>query len=49
MLIEQLDQLGEVRQRAGQAVDLIDDDHVDFARPDVLQEPPQGRTFDIAA
>jgi hypothetical protein len=33
MPVEQLDQLGKVRQRPGQAVDLVDDDHVDFARP----------------
>jgi hypothetical protein len=29
MGIERLDQLGEVRQRAGQPIDLIDDDDVD--------------------
>src|SRR6202020_2677528 len=32
MGIERLDQLGEVGERAGQAIDLIDDDHVDPSR-----------------
>ena len=36
--VEQLDQLGEVRQRAGQPVDLVDDDDVDLPGPDVLQQ-----------
>jgi hypothetical protein len=31
MLVEQLDEFSKVRQRAGQAVDLVDDDHVDLA------------------
>ena len=35
MSIEQLDELGEVSQRAGQAVDLVNDDDIDFARPDI--------------
>ena len=43
MGIEQLDQLGEVGQRAGQPVDLVDDDDVDLAGPDILQQPLQGR------
>ena len=38
MLIEELDQLGEVGQRSGQPVDLVDDDDVDLAGPNVLQE-----------
>ena len=32
MAIEQLDELGEVRQRAGQAVDLVNDDDIDLCR-----------------
>ena len=48
MLIEQFDQLGEVRQRAGQAVDLVDDDHVDLVGPNIIQEPPQGRTVGVS-
>ena len=34
--IKQLDELGKVRQGPGQAVDLIDNDHVDLAGPDIL-------------
>ena len=34
MLVEQLHQLGEIGQRAGQAVDLVDDDDIDFAVAD---------------
>ena len=37
MTIEQLDELGEVRQRAGQAVHLVDHDDIDLACPDVSQ------------
>ena len=53
MGVEQLDQLGEIRERAGQAVDLVDDDNIDPAVPDVGQQPLQGgalgRTAGIAA
>ena len=38
MRIEQLDQLGEVSKRAGKPVDLVDDDHVDPSRPNVVQQ-----------
>jgi hypothetical protein len=31
MTIEQLDKLGDVRQRAGQAVDLVNDDDIDLS------------------
>jgi hypothetical protein len=40
---------GEVGQRPREAVDLVDDDHVDAATRDVLEESLQGRAFDIAA
>jgi len=36
--IEQLDQLGEVRERPRKTVDLVDDDDVDLAGADVLQQ-----------
>ena len=49
VLIEQFDQLGEVGQRAGQAVDLVDDDDVDLAGPDILQQSLQGRAVGVAA
>ena len=42
MLVEQLDELGKIRQRAGQAVDLVDHDDVDLVGPHILQEPLQG-------
>ena len=39
MGVEQLDQLGEVRQRPRQAVDLVDDDDVDLPGADVFEQP----------
>jgi hypothetical protein len=36
--VEEFDQLGEVGERAGQPVDLVDDDHVDPASADVIKE-----------
>jgi hypothetical protein len=36
MSIEELDQLGEVGERTGEPVDLVDDDDVDPALPDGL-------------
>ena len=38
MLVEHLDQLGEVGERAGQPIDLIDDDHVDPSRLHVNEQ-----------
>ena len=48
MLIEQLDQLGEVSQRAGQAVDLVDDDDVDLSGFHILQQTLQRRAVGVA-
>src|SRR5215467_16377632 len=45
MAVEQLDELGEVGQRAGQAVDLVDDNDLDLAGFHVGQEPLQGRAL----
>ena len=45
MGIEQLDQLCEVRQRSGQAIDLVDDDDVDLPASDILQQPLQVGTL----
>jgi hypothetical protein len=36
--IEQLDQLGEIRKRPGQAVNFIDDDDVDLTGPDLFKK-----------
>jgi hypothetical protein len=38
VVIEQLDQLGEVRQRSRQAVDFVDNDDIDLPGPDIIQE-----------
>jgi hypothetical protein len=43
MLIEQFDQLGEVGERVGKAVDLIDHHIGDLAGPDIGQECLKGR------
>src|SRR5712675_3307893 len=49
MLVEQLDKLGKVCQRAGQPVDLIDHDHIDLAGPYVTKKLLQSWAVDIAA
>ncbi len=43
MGVEQLNQLGEVGKRPRQPVDLVDDDHVDLASPDIVQQLLQRR------
>ena len=43
MRVEQLDQFGEVGKRSGQPVDLVDDDHVDLAGSDIVQQPLESR------
>jgi len=47
-LVGRFDQPGEVEQRAGQPVDLVDDD-VDLARGDVCQQWLQGRALECSA
>ena len=47
--IEDLDDLGEVGQRAGQPVDLVDHHNVDLAGRDVGQQTLQGRPLHGAA
>src|SRR5215216_5923978 len=49
MLVEQLDELGKVSQRAAQAVDLVDDNDVDLLGPHIFQQSLQGRAVGIAA
>jgi hypothetical protein len=46
---EQLDQLGEISQRASQAVDLVDDDDVDLSGSQILKQPLQRRAVGVAA
>jgi hypothetical protein len=48
MLVEQLDELCEVRQGPGQTVDLVDNDDVNLACPYVLQQSLQGRPVGVA-
>ena len=38
MLVEELNQLGEVGERSGQPVDLVDDDDVDPSRANGIQQ-----------
>jgi hypothetical protein len=47
--VEQFDELGKIGQGARQAVDLVDDDHVDFAGLHILEETLQGRAVGVAA
>jgi len=47
--IEGFDQLGEVRQRTGQPVDLVDNDDVNPTGVDILQELLEGRAVEITA
>jgi hypothetical protein len=49
VLVKGLHHLGEVEQRAAQAVHLVDHHAVDLARLDVGEQPLQGRTFHVAA
>ena len=39
MGVEEFDQLGEVGERAGQPVDLVDNDDVDPSSANVIQQP----------
>jgi len=48
MLVEQLDELGEVRQGPGQTVDFVDNDDVNLASPYVLQKSLQRRPVGVA-
>ena len=38
LFVEEVDHLHEVQQRAGQAVDLVDDDHIDLPGVDIRQQ-----------
>ena len=42
MPIEEFDQLGKIGERTGQAIDLVDDDDVDLAGADIVQQTPDG-------
>ena len=47
--VEHLDHLGEVGERPGQPVDLVDDHDVDQALADIGQQPLQRRPLHVAA
>jgi hypothetical protein len=49
MLVEQLDELREISERARQAIDLVDDDDVDPAVSDGGEEGLEGRALQAAA
>ncbi len=49
MPLENLDDLGEVRERAGQPVDLVDDDIIDPPGLDVLEQALERRALEGAA
>jgi len=42
MVVEQLDELGEVGERAGQAVDLVDNHDIDLALADIRKKLLKG-------
>src|SRR5207248_8820623 len=48
-LIEDLDNLGKIGERAGQPVDLVDDDRVDPTRGYVGEQPLESRPIDRRA
>ena len=47
--IEGFDNTGKVHQASRQPVDLVDDNDIDPAFPDILEQLLQGRSFHIAA
>ena len=47
--VEQLHELGEVGERSGQAIDLVDDDNVDLAAPGCRRAASAGRAVQDAA
>ena len=49
MLVEQLDELCEIGERARQAIDLVDDDDIDPAVSDSGEEGLEGRALQAAA
>ena len=45
MFVECFDQLREVGEGTGETVDLVDNDNVDLASPDLVQQILQGRAI----
>jgi hypothetical protein len=49
VLVEGLDELGEVGKGSGEPVDLVDDHDVDSLRPDLIEEALEGWTVEGGA
>ena len=49
MLVKELNQLGEVGERSGEAIHLVDDDHVDATGSDLAEQPLQRRSLHRSA
>ena len=47
--VEEFDQPGKIGERAGEPVNLVDQDGVDLAGSDICQENLQGRTVERGA
>ena len=47
--IQNLNDLGEVGERARQAIDLVDDDHIDALCPDIVEQPNKTGPLHVAA
>ena len=45
MCVEELNQLGEIGERAGEPVDLVDDDDIDTSFSDAIEQTLQPRTI----
>src|SRR6185437_16840396 len=42
--VEEFDQLGEIGERSGEPIDLVDDDHIDSSFADAIEQTLQCRT-----
>lgn len=49
MRVEEFDQLGEISERSGETVDLVDDDYIDTSFADAIEQTLQRRTIGGAA
>jgi hypothetical protein len=49
LCVEELDQPGKIGERAGQPVDLVDNDDVDPSRPDIGEQALRRGSLEIAA
>lgn len=49
MRVEEFDQLGEIGERSGETVDLVDDNYIDTSFADAIEQTLQRRTIGGAA